>query len=195
MFLSSTLLDARMVGAQLPRHLGALWRASRRWPGEHEILVVDDTGDPQLQVMVERYGIRLLRCNRRRLGERLNLAARESQGEVLLFPGRVSRRAMGKLGVMLGEACRDGWDTVVLPGHGLGVLARWWWRLHRPSESDAICVKRDWFERIGGCDEQCDRQALVELVERLRACRARVVLERGRASGVPLPNRSERYDG
>jgi len=33
---------------------------------------------------------------------------------------------------------------------------------------------RSWFERIGGCDPALDADALSDLIERLRACQARI---------------------
>ncbi len=178
MLLSSVLLDARTAGAQLPRHLAMLQRASKQWYGSHELLVVDDTGDARLPALTRRHEAMLIHCSGVSLGSRLNVAVAVSRGDVLLFPGLGPRRAVDWLSHRLRTADEAGaWDAAVLRTPRQGRLRHWWHRLQRTSPQDTFWVARDWFERIGGLDPKLDAEALPELLHRLRACQARVTIE------------------
>ncbi|MCE8021701.1 hypothetical protein HOP51_16515 [Halomonas sp. MCCC 1A11036] len=175
--LSSVILDARSAGAKLPRNLVSFEQAARRWQGIYELLLVDDTGDHRLPALAQRYRATLLSCGSTPLGSRLNAAVRASRGELLLFPGLADRRAMNWLSHWLVEIePGEQWDAAILPVRRHGWLRRWW-LLQRPSPLDTFWVVRTWFERIGGFDPQLGSDALPDLLERLRACQARVSVE------------------
>jgi hypothetical protein len=178
MSLPSVFLDARTAGAQLPRNLITFEQAARQWQGGYELLLVDDTGDRRLPALARRHQAMLLSCSAPTLGSRLNAAVDASHGEVLLFPGLGARRAADWLSHRLAEVEMDRqWDAAVLPLHDLGRLMRWWSWLHRASPRDTFWVAREWFERIGGFDPQLGSDALPDLLERLRACQARVSID------------------
>lgn len=178
MSLPSVILDARTAGAQLPRSLVTLEQAAGQWLGGYELLLVDDTGDRRLPDLARRHQAILLSCSAPNLGYRLNAAVDASHGDVLLFPGLGARRAVDWLGhrVAEGEMGRQ-WDAAVLPLNHQGRMMRWWSGLHRTSPRDTFWVAREWFERIGGFDPQLGSDALPDLLERLRACQARVAID------------------
>jgi hypothetical protein len=176
--LPSVIFDARTAGAKLPRHLSAFEQAARHWQSGYELLVVDDTGDRRLPPLALRHQAMLLSCSEAALGGRLNSAVGASHGEVLLFPGLGDRRVPAWLGHRLAIAESErGWDAAILPVQYPGWLRRWWASLYRSSPRDTYWVARDWFERIGGFDPQLGSDALPDLLERLRACQARVAIE------------------
>ncbi|MCE8016904.1 hypothetical protein HOP62_12575 [Halomonas sp. MCCC 1A17488] len=177
--LASVIFDARAAGAKLPRSMVLFEQAARRWQGGYELLLVDDTGDRRLPDLAQRYQVMLVSCSAANLGSRFNAAVRVSRGDVLLFPGLGDRRAVDWLSLRLIDLDLEpesGWDAAVLPVRRHSWL-RWWWLLQRPSPLDTFWVARDWFERIGGFDPQLGSDALPDLLERLRACQARVSIE------------------
>ncbi|PMR77111.1 hypothetical protein [Billgrantia endophytica] len=173
--LISVLLDARSSGAQLPRQLSSLHKASQSWKG-YELLIVDDTLDGRLPALASRYGVRLLPCAPAPLGNRMNTAVGASQGDLLLFPGLVARRSYHWLDDMISDVKHGAWDVAILPARRQSVLFRLWGLLLRVSPTDTFCVTRDWFERIGGFDPGLEAEAVPELLERLHACQARVLV-------------------
>jgi hypothetical protein len=167
------LIDARSAGPRLPRQLAVvapLARADSFFLG-----IIDDTGDTRLPRMAHRYGARLLSVMPAPLGQRINDAIAHSHGPVLIFPGignAISAETLSRLAADV-AACRV--DVALLPSPRCGPLRRLlaWLRLGRLPRGEGLCLSRDWFERIGGCDPELDDGALVELLERLRACGAR----------------------
>ena len=174
----SLILDARTAGSQLPRTLHILGQVARHWPGGHELLLVDDTDSGRMVALAQRYHAIRIQCTAPTLGCRFNAAVAASQGRVLLFPGRVDRRFSVWLSPRLAmvESERQ-WDVAVLSARPPRRLVRWLSWLHRASPRDTYWVAREWFERIGGFDPQLDDDALPDLLERMRACQARVSVE------------------
>lgn len=174
----SLFLDARTAGPQLPHMLHALERLARQWPGGYEFLLVDDTENDSLASLAQQYHATLVTSTASALGCRFNTAVTASQGRVLLFPGSVGQPLSTWLGRRLAmvEGERE-WDVAVLLARPRRPMARWLrWR-QRASPLDTFWVARAWFERIGGFDPQLDSEALPDLLERLRACQARVSIE------------------
>ncbi|MGR4066560.1 hypothetical protein [Billgrantia sp. C5P2] len=177
MSLASVIFDARTAGARLPRSLVIFEQAARRWQGGHELLLVDDTGDRRLPSLAQRHQAVLLSCGSASLGSRFNAAVGASRGDILLFPGQEDRRAADWLSHRLADVELAGdWDAAVLPMRRHSWL-RWWGLLQRLSPMDTYWVARSWFDRIGGFDPQLGSDALPDLLERLRACQARVSIE------------------
>jgi hypothetical protein len=171
----SAILDARTAGAQLPRNLVAFDRAAGNWKDTHELLLVDDTGDRRLPDLARRHRAALLPCTAPTQGARLNAAVDASRGELLLFPGLVDQRAAKWLSDWLLEVeVKSTWDAAVLPLHRHGRLLRWWSWMQRAASGDTFWVARGWFELIGGFDPQLDSEAPADLLDRLRACGARI---------------------
>ena len=174
----SLFLDARTAGPQLPHMLHALGHLARQWPGGYELLLVDDTENESLASLAQQYHATLVTSTAPTLGCRFNTAVAASQGRVLLFPGSVGQPLSTWLGQRLAtvEGERE-WDVAVLLARPPRPLMRWFRWLQRASPLDTFWVARTWFERIGGCDPQLDSEALPDLLERLRACQARVSIE------------------
>ncbi|MCE8004498.1 hypothetical protein [Billgrantia ethanolica] len=171
----SVILDARTAGAQLPRSLVILERVTGNWKEAHELLLVDDTGDRRLPDLARRHRATLLPCIAPTQGARLNAAVDASHGELLLFPGLVDRRVLEWLSDWLPEVeAERTWDVAVLPVHRDGRLLRWWGWMQRTASGVTFWVDRTWFELIGGFDPQLDSEAPADLLDRLRACGARL---------------------
>ncbi|MGQ4878301.1 hypothetical protein ACOJCM_06975 [Billgrantia sp. LNSP4103-1] len=180
MTLPSVFLDARTAGAQLPHNLLSLGQAARQWQGGYELLLVDDTGDRRLPDLARRHQAILLPCSAPTLGRRLNAAVGASHGEVLMFPGLGACHAIDWLSQRMAEfELGRKWDAAVSPLYRQRRTRRWWSWLHKTSPRDTFWVAREWFERIGGFDPQLGCDALPDLLERLRACQARVVFHGG----------------
>lgn len=168
------LVDARSAGPRLPRQLAIVAPLARA--DAFSLRVVDDTGDPRLPRIVERYGARLLNVSPAPLGKRLNDAITRISGEVLIFPdigNTTSAEALSRLAV---EVAAGAFDVALLAPLQLGSLQRLLARIRRRprARSEGLCLSRAWFERIGGCDPALDADALGELLERLSACGARL---------------------
>lgn len=174
MFACSIFLDARSTGTVLPRRLVALRRLLQDRNGHVELLLVDDTGDPRLPGLAHRVGARQLPCASEPLGGRLNAAVARSQGLVLVFPGATLPKPTEWLPEAIAAIEHHSWDAIVLPARPRSLATRLWHWLCRTSPADTLCVAREWFDRIGGFDPSLGLSALPELLERLRACQARV---------------------
>lgn len=167
------LIDARSAGARLPRELALV--ASLAVDQSFELVVVDDTQDPRVTGIARRHGARHLRLPGAPLGQRLATAISKTSGSVLVFPvlgSLSSTRSLLQLAqrVSVGEV-----DAVILPGSTPGLFARLLGR-RKPATTAGICLARHWYERLGGCDPDLDREALTDLVARLRLCGARLEL-------------------
>ncbi|MBS9405028.1 glycosyltransferase [Halomonas sp. TRM85114] len=174
MFICSIFLDARSSGAGIPQRLAALKEILQRLDNRLELLVVDDTGDRRLAVLTKHHRAILIHAEGTPLGDRLNLAVTHSQGEVLLFPVQSTTLTADWLIRTIESIEHHERDAVVITRQPSSRLARLWRRLHSHPFSDTLCVSRVWFDRIGGCDPSLDADALPDLIERLRACQARV---------------------
>ncbi|MGM0782825.1 MAG: glycosyltransferase family A protein [Pseudomonadota bacterium] len=170
----SLILDVRMMGHRLPRQLHALQRLARNRAEPFELLVADDSGDARLPRLTERYGARLLPCEGTPLGDRLNAAVAHSQGDILIFPAADARLTLDWLAQVSERIERQQDDAAVFTARPLGRLARLHRRLRGQLPAETLCIARTWFERIGGFDPALDQEALPNLLERLRACQARI---------------------
>ncbi|MFO7647742.1 hypothetical protein [Halomonas campaniensis] len=173
-FTGCILIDARTSGARLPRQLAALAGGDDDTRPRFNLVVADDTGDPRLPAIARRYGALRVPCPAGPLGARLNAAVLHCSGVVVLIP--VAKRTPPRhilIGLASGIIAQTH-DAVLLPAGSSGRLAGLLARLRRSPSCDALCLSREWFERIGGFDPELEASALPELVERLRACGARV---------------------
>ncbi|MDY7116505.1 hypothetical protein RAN53_09100 [Halomonas sp. SSL-5] len=167
------LIDARSAGARLPRELALV--ASLAADQAFELVVIDDTRDPRVAGIARRHGTRHLRLPAAPLGERLANVIPNTNGPVLVFPVIGCLDATYTLLQLARRVGADEVDAVILPGSTPGLFARLLGR--RQSDTAAgICLARHWYDRIGGCDPRLDRDAISDLVERLRHCGARLEL-------------------
>lgn len=173
-FTGCILIDARSTGPRLPRQLAVVAPLVRADATPFSLRIIDDTGDPRLPRIAYRFGARLVSVPPAPLGQRLNDAIALSSGEVLIFPGIGIITSAEALSRLAAEVAADECDAALLPTLHLGPLQRLLARVRRLPHSEGLCLSRSWFERIGGCDPGHDEGALNELLERLRACGARV---------------------
>jgi hypothetical protein len=173
-FTGCILIDARSAGAHLPRQLAVVAPLCRRSPPDFSLTLVDDTGDARLPRIARRFGARLLSLPPTPLGHRLNEAIAQSSGEVLVFPAIGNAITAETLSQLAARIVAHELDASALPTLPHGLLHRLLAHVRRLPSGDGLCLSRDWFERIGGCDPELDKEAIGELVERLRACGARV---------------------
>ncbi|PMR80922.1 hypothetical protein [Halomonas urumqiensis] len=174
-YLGCILLDARVSGSHLPRQLAALEGLNRQRDPTFGILLVDDTADQRRASLAARHGVQHLVLAPAALGTRLNIATSHCQSDVLVFPAARQQpdpASISKAAARVAEKRQDAMSLTTSPS---GPLARWLPRLVRGDLNHTLCVSREWFERIGGCDPELEHSALTELLERLRACGARVV--------------------
>lgn len=169
------MLDARVSGSHLPRQLAALESLTRQRDTTFGMLLIDDTADPRMASLAARHGAQHLVLAPAPLGSRLNIAASHCQCDVLVFPA--ARQQPDPIGIdkaanRIASNLQDALSLTTSPG---GTLTRWLPRRVRGDFHDTLCVSREWFERIGGCDPELEHTAITELLERLRACGARVV--------------------
>ncbi|MGM0914627.1 MAG: hypothetical protein ACQEXC_11785 [Pseudomonadota bacterium] len=167
------LIDARSAGARLPRELALV--ASLAADQSFELVVVDDTQDPRVIGIARRYGARHLRLPGAPLGERLATAIPKTSGSLLVFPVLGSLSSTHSLLQLAQRVSVGEVDAVILPGSMPGLFARLLGR-RKPATTAGICLARHWYERLGGCDPGLDRDALNDLVARLRHCGARLEL-------------------
>lgn len=169
-FPSGTLLiDARSAGPRLPRELALV--ASLAADQAVELIVVDDTHDPRVAGIARRHGARHLRLSGAPLGERLANAITNTTGAVLVFPVLGCLTSTHTLIQLAQRVAAGEVDAVVLPGSTPGLFARLLGR-RKPDTVAGICLARHWYERIGGCDPGLDRDAIPDLLGRLRHCGA-----------------------
>jgi len=171
-FTGCILIDARSAGSHLPRQLAIVAPLAQDESAPFSLQIIDDTGDPRLPRISQRYGARLICVSPAPLGQRLNDAITRCNGEVLVFPSLGNATSAEALVALANEVAAGEFDAALLPDLHRGPLKRLLARIRRRPQSEGLCLSRSWFERIGGCDPGHDEGALDELVERLRACDA-----------------------
>ncbi|MGM0636753.1 MAG: hypothetical protein ACQET4_00540 [Pseudomonadota bacterium] len=173
-FTGCILIDARSAGAHLPRQLAIIASLARADPAPFSLRIINDTGDPRLPRIAQRYGARLISVSPAPLGQRLNDAIARCNGDVLVFPGIGDGTSPEVLLQLAHEVAASEVDAALLPTLRRGPLQRLLARIRRLPRGEGLCLSRNWFERIGGFDPGHDDDALDELLVRLRACGARV---------------------
>ncbi|WP_192035572.1 hypothetical protein [Halomonas sp. YLGW01] len=171
----SIIVDSTLLGAHLPRCLATLSEAARRHPSRVDILVIGPTDEARLTALSRRFGGRFTACDQDTIGARGNAAARTNSATILVFlspHGRLRSDWLDRVNQLLDH---QAWDAVIFQPHSPALLTnlRRLWHVSRPPGT--LCVARQWFERIGGFDPALDSTAHEDLVERLRACHARIV--------------------
>jgi len=174
MTVCSILLDARTAGASLPRRLAALTPLQQRCDLHTEVMLAIHNETPQLRRLARKYDVRLIVTAGTPLGDRLNTAMAHSQGKAMLFPAWRHAIPADWLIATLADIARCRMDAAVLTASPPTRMRRLWQRVRHQMPADTLCVSRDWFERIGGCDPTLDLDALPDLIGRLRACQARI---------------------
>ncbi|MFP4137210.1 MAG: glycosyltransferase family A protein [Halomonas sp.] len=169
--LATLLIDARGAGPRLPRELARV--ASLAGDQPLEVVVIDDTNDRRVAGIARRYGAHHLPLSPARLGERLATAIPRTAGEVLVFPVLGCVDAAPTLLRLARRVGAGEIDAVSLTDARPRLIDRLLGRRRTEGEV-GVCMTREWYERIGGCDARLDREALPDLLTRLRLCGARI---------------------
>ncbi|MDR9438008.1 MAG: glycosyltransferase family A protein [Halomonas sp.] len=174
MIVCSILLDVRSAGPGLPRRLADLKPFRQRRDLRVEVILADDTEDPRLRRLANQHDARIVTTEGTPLGDHLNTAVAHCQGQALLFSAGEHAISADSLVRALADIEQHSQDAVVLTTSSSGRLVQLWQRLRHQTPAGTLCISRAWFERIGGCDPALDADALPDLIERLRACQARI---------------------
>ncbi|WP_168015086.1 hypothetical protein [Halomonas salinarum] len=171
----SIIIDTRLMGAQLPRCLATLSEAVKRHPSRVDIQVIGIDETARLTTLSRRFGGRFTVCDHATVGARSNAVARLTSADILIFISPLGRQHSSWLGKVDDLFERQQWDAVVFQPHTTVLMTtlRRLWNITTPPGT--LCVARQWFERIGGFDSGLDANAHEDLVERLRACHARIM--------------------
>jgi|TARA_B100000700_G_C15012495_1_gene841666 hypothetical protein len=171
----SVIVDSRLMGAQLPRCMATLNEAVRRHPARVDIQVIGTAENARLATLSRRFGGRFTVCDHATFGARGNAIARLTSADILVFlspHGRLRSNWLGEVDNLLEH---QQWDAMIFQPHApalMTTLRRLW---HVATPAGTLCIARQWFERIGGFDTGLDDTAHEDLVERLRACHARIM--------------------
>ncbi|MBD3898380.1 hypothetical protein IEI94_21215 [Halomonas sp. ML-15] len=169
------IIDSRLMAARLPRCLATLQHAVVRYPDKIDIRVVSDDDNSSLETLTRRIGAHFEAIRLGSIGARSNEVVRRTPVDTLIFPTPRMRLGADWLDEADHLLTQHQWDAVLLTSRrrpfsqGLKRL------LQREPEPGTLCVRRDWFERIGGFDPSLDENAHGDLLARLRACQARVL--------------------
>lgn len=169
------IIDSRLMAARLPRCLATLNHAVARYPDKVDIRVVSDDDNDSLATLTRRIGAHFEPVPLRSIGARGNEAVRRTPVNTLIFPTPRMHLIADWLDKADHLLTHHQWDAVLLTPRRRPLqqgLKRLW---QREPEAGTLCVRRDWFERIGGFDPSLDESAHGDLLARLRACQARVL--------------------
>ncbi|SDM80138.1 hypothetical protein SAMN05192555_1204 [Franzmannia pantelleriensis] len=169
------IIDSRLMAARLPRCLATLHHAVARHPDKVDIRVVSDDDNGNLHTLTRRIGAHFETIRLGSIGARSNEMVRRTPGATLIFPTPRMRLVSDWLDKADHLLTHHQWDAVLLTPRRRPLsqgFKRLW---QREPEAGTLCVRRDWFERIGGFDPSLDESAHSDLLARLRACQARVL--------------------
>ncbi|KPQ22115.1 MULTISPECIES: hypothetical protein [unclassified Halomonas] len=169
------IIDTCVTGAQLPRHLHAIYHAAADHPA-YSLQVTSLNHDNRLSLIEQRFAAHCIVSPATTLGARLNHAAAASQAEWLIFalhatalPATLWRALFPMLDSYAVEAVVLGASEPTLPAR---LLQRF---LATTLQSPPyIAVRRTWLERLGGFDPELDRSAIHDFLQRLHACPTRI---------------------
>lgn len=163
------IIDACLMATWLPRQLPGLRHLHRRHGGQLDIHVVSESHQPRLNALSRRFGLALDVVPEPTAGARGNRIVQGTQSDLLLFPSPQYGLPTQWLPRLVAS---DDWDALLFtPPSGTWHHLR---RLWRTPMTGTLCVRRDWFDRLGGFDPSLDSTAPQDLLARLRACHARV---------------------
>lgn len=173
----NVIVDCRRGYTRLGRCLRVIAYAAARFGGNIDAVLIVDKARNRLVTLAEHHGARLLVLPLGPRGERYNSAANAVQTDVLTFLDPAAELPEDWLLQADHALFTEHWDVVALVvdgWRGASWLDLAWPR--RPSHRiQALCVKRAWFERVGGFDPERDMGAERDLLARLGACHARVL--------------------
>ncbi|SDL48872.1 hypothetical protein SAMN05661010_01775 [Modicisalibacter muralis] len=175
----NVIVDCRRGYTRLGRCLRVIAYAAARLGGSLDAVLIVDKARNRLVTLAEHHGAGLLILPPGPRGKRYNSAANAVQTDVLAFLDPAAELPEDWL-LQADQALFDEhWDAVALivdSQPGPSWLGLWRGRLYQPRyRTQALCIKRAWFERVGGFDPERDMGAERDLLARLGACHARVL--------------------
>ncbi len=171
----SVIVDCRRGYSRLGRCLRVITYAAEHIDGPIDAVIIVDKARNRLTTLAEHHGARLLALPAGARGQRFNEAANALPTDVLAFLDPAAELPDDWLIDVNQALFVEQWDAVALIVDGRMGPA-WLGRLCRPTyRSLALCIKRTWFERVGGFDPERDADAERDLLARLAACHARVL--------------------
>lgn len=176
----NVIVDCRRGYTRLGRCLRVIAHGVMRFGGHIDAVLVVDKARNRLVTLAEYHGARLLVLPAGPRGKRYNSAANASQTEVLTFLDPAAELPEDWLIRADHALFSEHWDAVALIADGwrgpAWLSMTWPGKRYRPSyRAQALCIKRAWFERVGGFDPERDMDAERDLLARLDACHARVL--------------------
>lgn len=171
----NVIVDCRRGYTRLGRCLRVIAYAATRFNGHIDAVLIVDKARNRLVTLAEQHGARLVVLPLGPRGRRYNSAANATQTDVLAFLDPAAELPEDWLLQADHALFTEHWDAVALSVDGW-TGPTWLGRLYRPSyRTQALCIKRAWFERVGGFDPERDMEAERDLLARLAACHARVL--------------------
>lgn len=168
-------IDSRRGYARLGRCLQAVTQAATRIDSHIGVILIVDKTRKRLVSIAEQYGTRLMELPPGPRGQRYNTSVSATQADILIFIDPLTELPCGWLAQAEHALFAQHRDAVALVSEGWPTPA-WLERFYRPTgRTLALCVKRKWFERVGGFDPELDISAERNLLARLMACHARVL--------------------
>ncbi|WP_227370732.1 hypothetical protein [Halomonas sp. M20] len=140
-----------------------------------DIIVLVDKVRTRHAILADRHNAQLVeRCADTR-GQRYNACANRTQASTLVFIDPLVELPAGWLAWAERAMFERAWDAVALTMISTTKLP-WLTRfLSSGSDTLALSVKRQWFERVGGFDVEREQGIESDLLLRLAACNARVM--------------------
>lgn len=168
-------IDSRRGFSRLSSCLATISQAASRVTVPVTIVLIVDKARARLVLLAERHGARLVQLPPGPRGQRYNTSANAVTADVLVFVDPVTELPEDWLAHAERALLEQHKDVVALGADGWSSPA--WLRLfyrHR-SRTLALCIKRTWFERVGGFDPTLDTSAERDLLGRLMACHAHIL--------------------
>lgn len=175
----NVIVDCRRGYTRLGRCLRVVAYAATRFGGSIDAVLIVDKVRNRLVTLAEHHGARLVVLPPGPKGKRYNSVANTIPTDVLTFLDPAAELPEDWLLHADHALFTEHWDAVALIADGWpgpAWLGQWLGRLYWPRyRTQALCVKRTWFERVGGFDPERDTGAERDLLARLGACHARVL--------------------
>ena len=159
----SFIIPAHNEEHELPATIAAIRRASEASPQPCEIIVVNDASTDSTAEIATGLGARVISVNRRQIAAVRNAGAQAARGEILFFVDADTQITTGQVAsaVKLLEAGYAGGSARIMVDRRVPLWARisiWLFSLVYFSSGLGvgafIFTRRDFFEQVGGFDEQ-----------------------------------------
>ncbi|WP_139249125.1 glycosyltransferase family 2 protein [Modicisalibacter ilicicola] len=169
------IIDSQRGYSRLDRCLEAVAHAGNTISGPVDIVVIVDKARARIVTLAERHNAQLLERSGGTRGQRYNACANRTQANTLVFIDSFVELPAGWLAWAERAMYERRWDAVALTM--LSALKPGWLAriFHSSTDTMALSIKRNWFERVGGFDADREYGSESDLLARLSACHARVL--------------------